>query len=241
MSKLQVMLEYQSKDIELRKILDKVDKSDDSVRVQKARLAFDKAKQAAVGSEEQAASVNGFFDKAIGYCGEMKPKVDELVAKLEKETDPKKADEIVAKLQAIRAKIVEIDKRASKERTSGDKSLEAFSEAQEKGKTAKAVHTDAKSKVEALRKGIAGETEGLEKIIAELAAKLDPKFVEAYKKLASEKKYPPLAELAGKSCRGCGMELSMSGLAGVSDSEYGKCDNCGRMVYQKAAEPKKKK
>jgi len=54
MSTLDTLLEYQKSDIELRKILDKIDRSDDNERLERAKSVFNKAKQTVSDSEEQA-------------------------------------------------------------------------------------------------------------------------------------------------------------------------------------------
>jgi len=232
MSKLNAMLDYQKHDIELRKIFKTISDSDDSKRQEKAKEAFDKAKNVVGESEVTAKTINSFYDKTMDFCKETEPKINELIKTLEKAKDSKEAEELTKKLLAIRSRIVDIDKRAGKDKTAGEHCLHDFTEAQAKGHKARTIYNEAKARVDASKKEYADQVDRLKALISKSEKQVDGEFLERYKVLASDKKFPPLVPVSGKSCGGCGMQMSISCLTAVEKQEYGKCDNCRRMVYK---------
>jgi len=232
MSKLNAMLDYQKNDIELRKIFKTISDSDDSKRQERAKEAFDKAKTVVGESEITAKTINGFYDKALNFCKETEPKIDELVKALEKAKDPKEEEEVIKKLFALRGRIVDIDKRAGKDKSAGEQCLFAYTDAQAKGHKARTIYNESKARVDASLKENSNQIDRLKALNAKLEKQVDSEFLERYKTLASDKKFPPLVPVSGKSCGGCGMQMSISCLTAVEKQDYGKCDNCRRMVYK---------
>ena len=233
MSKINAMLDYQKNDIELRKILKVINDSEDSKRQERAKEAFDIAKKTVNESEDTAKTINSFFDKSVNFGKEVQPQIEALASQLEKATDQKTADEIIQKLLAIRAKIVDVDKKAGKDKIAGESCLAGYAEAQSRGMRAREVHADAKAKVDAKKKENSVQIDVLTNQITKLEKQVDKVFLDRYKILASDKKFPPLVPISEKSCGGCGMQMSISCIATVEKEEYGKCDNCQRMVYKR--------
>ena len=75
------------------------------------------------------------------------------------------------------------------------------------------------------------EKEKIEKQLAELSKKIDPKILETYKKMRDDNKFPILVPLVNQSCGGCAMNVPNARYDILSKEGVLECENCHRIIY----------
>ena len=87
MENLDKLLEYQKIDIELRKVLDEVERSDDGKKLEQAKTEFNNAKNTVTETEKAAESIVSFYNNALAFMTESDKRIEEIAAKMESTED----------------------------------------------------------------------------------------------------------------------------------------------------------
>ena len=134
MENLEKLLEYQKIDIELRKVLDEIERSDDSKKLEQARTEFNNAKATVTETEKAAENIVTFYNNALSFFEECVKRIDELSEKIKTTDDLEKQREFVAQLEKVREKLYDLEKRLSERNDKTDKVILAYLDGQERGK-----------------------------------------------------------------------------------------------------------
>ncbi|MCH5161101.1 MAG: hypothetical protein J1G04_03630 [Clostridiales bacterium] len=238
MQNLKKLIDYQKKDIELRKLTAILNSDEALINMNKNKKAFDDAKQTLSDSEEQSGELIDMFAELEKYVDENEALLAEFEnAELGDETEEALAERL-KKLESVRAKFQNAEKKAHDINDKSGRICQTRNEAIKTGKIAKQKYADAKAKHSALVSSKADEMNKLKSDLEQLAKTLDKEFFEEYNKLAEEKKFPPVVMARGDekkglyNCGGCGLSLPQQGNALLNDNGWCRCDNCRRIIVR---------
>ena len=235
MQNLDKLLEYQRIDIELRKVLDEIERSDDGKKLEQARTEFNNAKSTVTETEKAAENIVSYYNTALAFLEEANKRIDEIAAKLEKTEDMDEQRALVSELEKIRDKMAEAERKLSERADKTDKVILAYLDGQERGKKIRTVYNNVKERLTKFK-------QAKEPKINELKAKLDairpaiPKdMMETYEKITSEHRYPAFVR-AIEADRNhfrcfCGLELSQKTQSELLDKGSCRCETCHRLIY----------
>lgn len=229
-----MLLDYQKKDIELRKLLNLLDRDAALAGMNKHKRDFNEAKQTIADCEQQASALLGSYSELQKYVDENEALLAELensdaVSEEELAQRVKKLDSLKSKFQSADKKMHDIDDKSKSVCTRRSDALKA-------GKAAQAEFGKAKEKHTALINSKAGEINRLKAELKKMQADLDHELFAEYEKLDKEGKFPAIviASVGEKkkmfNCGGCGLALSQNGNAQLNQHGSFRCDNCHRIV-----------
>lgn len=235
MENLDKLLEYQKIDIELRKVLDEVERSDDGKKLEQAKTEFNNAKNTVTETEKAAESIVSFYNNALAFMTESDKRIEEIAAKMESTEDLEEQRALAEELEKLSAKTAEIEKRLGERNDRTDKVILAYLDGQERGKKMRSVFNNIKERLNKFR-------QEKEPKINELKAKLDAirpaipaDIMEIYDKITAERKYPAFvqareAERNHYRCF-CGLELSQKTQSELLEKGNCRCETCRRLIY----------
>ena len=235
MENLDKLLEYQKIDIELRKVLDEIERSDDNKKMEQARTEFNNAKSTVTETEKAAESIVSYYNNALAFYDESGKKIDEIAKKMEETDDLEVQRELAAQLEKIRDKMLEIEKRISSSGERTEKVLLAYLDGQERGKKMRSVFNNVKERLIKFK-------QDKEPVISELKKKMDAirpsipsDVMNVYNTITSERRYPAFVkaietEKGNYRCF-CGLELSHKAKSELMDKGQCRCETCRRLIY----------
>lgn len=238
--KFDAVLKYQETNIKLRKIYDEIEKSDLGKSLERARAEFNNAKARVDECEKNAEVLVNLVNNGERLYEEGIKAFEEISAQLDgAETDEVRAT-CIARLDAIRKKLGEIEKKLSEVKPRADKTIKEYRAGQETGKRMRGEYAKAKEALEQLRKQKEPAIAQLKKTLADLKTQIDPKLMEQYNALVAEGKYVAFVEVAlpdkanaAVFCRGCGIELSQKLKSELADAGWCRCERCRRVNFVK--------
>lgn len=234
--KFQILLEYQKKDLELKKLNNMLDRDASRMSMMKYKKVFNDAKQALSDCETQAGELVEAYTELQRYIEE-----NEAVLALLENAESVSEEDLEArikKLDGLKSKFASADKKMRNIDEKSRSVCKTRSEAVKTGTTAKAQYADAKGKHDKLRSSKEGELKKLNEDLEAMRKELDPKLYAEYKKLVEENKFPPVVPAAGDekkgmfNCGGCGLGLPQQGNAALHDKGWCYCDNCHRIIVK---------
>lgn len=234
--KFQKLIDYQKKDISLRKLNNVIEHDASLADMNKNKRVFNDAKKTIKECETQASTLVDMYEDLQKYISDN----EELFNSLENldVNDEEELAERVKKLESLKSKFSSADKKVHDIDGRSKKLFQAHNDAVVNGKAAKNKYGDAKNKHDAL---VASKSDELEKLKSELASlrkELDGELFAEYKKLDEDGKFPPIAPASGDekkgmfNCGGCGLALPQSGNAALNDKGYCRCDSCRRIIVK---------
>jgi len=239
MANLKVMLDYQSADIELRKLLFELEKHPDYKKLSQAKLDFARAKETVASAETQAGAILAYYNGVQKEYDKLVAASKAIMATLEKlpENAEDKRKKETANLEKVRDEIYALEKSLNEKRAKSEKIISSYRAAQENGKKLKETYNAVKARIDVLSNDSEPKIKALKTKLVALEKSVDAALLKKYIGLANDKKLPPLAQAittdSGKtfSCSGCGLSLSQSAKAELLKSGLSSCDNCRRMIY----------
>lgn len=236
--KFDAILKYQETDIKLRKLYDEIEKSKLSVSLEHARAEFNGAKARVADSEKSAEALVNLVGNAERLYEEGVKAFEEISAKLDAAETEEERSACVSRLEAIRRKLAEIEKKLSEVKPRAEKTIKEYRAGQETGKRMREAYNKAKEALEQLKKEKQPDIDLLKKTLAALKADIDPALMEQYDALKAEGKYVAFVEavLPEKSgaavyCRGCGIELPQKLKSELFDNGKCRCEKCRRIIF----------
>lgn len=229
-----MMIAYQKKDIELRKLNSLIERDEALGLMNKYKRTFNDAKRIISECEQQAGSLLDMFAELQKYIEDNLAVLEELEStECESEEDlerrVKRLDGLKSKFQTADRKMHDIQERA---KTVCSRRTEAFAA----GKSAQQKFAEARDKHGKLVASKAEELTKLKTELAELRKSLDDNLFTEYTKLVEENKFPPIVPAMGDekknmyNCGGCGLDLPQKGNALLRDQGWCHCENCHRII-----------
>lgn len=236
--KFDAILQYQETDIKLRKIYDEIEKSKLNVSLENARAEFNNAKAKVADSEKAAEVLVNLVNNAERLYAEGIKAFEDIEAKLnDTESDEERA-ECLSKLENIRRKLGEIEKKLSEVKPRADRTIKDYRTGQETGKKMREEYNKAKEALETLKKSKEPAVDELKKKLNELSAHIEPAIMEQYNALKADGKYVAFVEALPRErgtvyCRGCGIELPQKLKSELNETGMCRCEKCRRIIYKK--------
>lgn len=228
------LIEYQKKDIELRKLNAVLERDDALVSMNKNKRAFNEAKQTLVECDQQASGL-------LEMYGELQKYIDDneaLLAELENGVGDSE-EELEARvkwLESLKSKFQSADKKMHDVDEKSKSVCKRRADALKSGKAAQQQHAAAREKHAALVNSKAAELNKLKAELEELRNSIDAQLFGEYKKLVEDNKFPPVVNASGDdkknmyNCGGCGLNLPQKGNAMLKENGYCRCENCRRII-----------
>lgn len=236
--KLDAILTYQETDLKLRRLHDEIEKSTANKRADEARQQFNAAKATVEECGRTAETLVAHVEKETKLYEEACESMQALRAEAET-ADEEQLPSVIGRLERLKNKLNELDKRVNDARTRADKALVAFKESNAKGKQAREEFVAAKERLDALKKAKEPEMAALKQKMAEVAKSVEPDVMAQYNELKNEGKVFAFVEAVpgehhSYACRGCGIGLSQTLKSELEDKGWCRCESCRRIVYKVA-------
>jgi len=254
---LKSLLQYQQLDIQLKKIMQEIEKSDDFQKIERAKKEFALAKKAVEDSEKNAAGLVEFFDKDKKYADVGQKKLDKLepllkktdaaegdsngaefkvsVSKAEKVKD-EDLEKIIAELSQFKKELADLEGKAQERKSKAEDTLKKYKEASEYGRKIKDIHAKVKGRHDEMLKVKQPEIDEIKKKLTAIKPTIEKNILAQYMAITGEGKYPAFVEVSlvdkTNSCRGCGIALSQTGSSNLSERGYTACESCRRVIYK---------
>ena len=232
--KFKVLLAYQKKDIELRKINLTLERDVSLAEMNKHKRAFNEAKQAISECEQAAGGLLEQFAALQKYIEDN----EALLAELENadETGEEELESRVRRLESLKSKFQTADKKMHDIDDKSKTVCKRRGDALKYGNAAKQKFGEARDKHNALVSSKADEIARLKAELDQMRLQLDKKLFEEYESLVNDNKFPPVVPAAASdkkdmfNCGGCGLSLPQNGNALLSTQGWCRCDNCRRII-----------
>ncbi|MDE7164230.1 MAG: hypothetical protein K2O04_02245 [Clostridiales bacterium] len=231
-----MLIAYQKKDIELRKLNNLIERDEALAVMNKYKRAFNDAKLAIAECEQQAGVLLDTFAELQRYIEDNEAALAELeVAECESEEE---LEQRVRRLESLKSKFQSADKKMHDIQEKAKAVCVRRSEALKSGKAAQQKFAEARDKHGKLVGSKAAELDKLKAELDELRKSLDEKLFAEYNKLVEENKFPPIVPAAGDdkknmfNCGGCGLNLPQKGNALLQDQGWCRCENCHRIIVR---------
>ncbi|MDE6029956.1 MAG: hypothetical protein K2F90_06550 [Clostridiales bacterium] len=230
-----MMIDYQKKDIELRKLNNLIERDEALAVMNKYKRAFNDAKRAIAECEQQAGVLLDTFAELQKYIEDN----EALLAELENSDGGESEAELerrVKRLESLKSKFQSADKKMHEIQDKAKTVCNRRAEALKTGKAAQQRFVEAREKHGKLINSKADELEKLKAELEQMRKAVNPKLFAEYAKLAEENKFPPIVQAVADdkknmfNCGGCGLNLSQKGNAALNDQGWFRCENCHRII-----------
>ena len=235
--KFDAILEDQQADLKLRKVYEEIDKSELGKSLERARNEFNNAKSRVADSEKAAEALVNMVNNAERLYADGVKAYEEIAAKLDGAESEDERATCIARLEAIRKKLSEIEKKLGEVKPRAEKTIKEYRAGQETGKRMRVEYGKAKEALEQLKKEKEPIIEQYKKTLAALKTSIDPALMEQYNALKAEGKPIAIVEAIipdkGNSavyCRGCGIELPQKLKSELLESGQCRCEKCRRII-----------
>ena len=232
------LLDYQKKDIELRKLTALINSDEALVGMNKNKKAFNDAKQTLADCEEQAGALMDMYAELEKYVVDNEALLTEFENGAPDGDSEEELAERVKRIESVKAKFQNAEKKARDIDEKSKGVCRTRNDAIKTGNIAKQNYADLKAKHGTLVSSKADEMNKLKSELDEMSKSLDSGLFEEYNKLVEEKKFPPVAIARGDekkgmfNCGGCGLGLPQQGNALLNDKGWCRCDNCRRILVR---------
>ena len=235
--KFDAILEYQQADLKLRKVYEEIDKSELGKSLERARNEFNNAKSRVADSEKAAEALVNMVNNAERLYADGVKAYEEIAAKLDGAESEDERANCIARLETIRKKLSEIEKKLGEVKPRAEKTIKEYRAGQETGKRMRVEYGKAKEALEQLKKEKEPIIEQYKKTLAALKTSIDPALMEQYNALKAEGKPIAIVEAIipdkGNSavyCRGCGIVLPQKLKSELLESGQCRCEKCRRII-----------
>lgn len=237
MKNLESLLEYQKVDIELRKILDEIDRSDDSKKMEQVRNEFNAAKTTVAETERAAENIITFYNNAVAFIEECSKRADEIAEKMNSTEDIEVQRELAAQLEKIREKLTETERKLNERSEKTDKVIKSYLEGQERGKKLRALFNALKERLAEFKRTKEPKINELKGKLEAIAKNIPPDIMQTYRAITAEHKYPAFVAAIDAGDKKhyrcfCGLTLSQKAQSELLDKGCCRCENCHRLVYK---------
>lgn len=235
-AKFNAMIDYQRKDIELRKINNVLDKDEALAGMNVNKRAFNEAKQTIAECEQLAGNLLDVYAELQKYIEDNEALLNELENGEAADEDDLSAR--VKKLESLKSKFQSADKKMHDIEEKSKAVCARRSDAIKSGNVAKQKYNDARDKHGKLVNSKSAEVNKLKTELAQMQKTLDPKLLAEYNQLVADNKFPPIVPAAGDekknmyNCGGCGLNLPQKGNAMLGEQGWFRCENCRRIIVK---------
>lgn len=237
MKDLNKILEYQKVDIELRKIYDKFEKSEDGKKMENAKNEFNAAKSKVIQCEQQAQALLETQEEFTTQRNALLKELENLILIVENNEDEENIESNIEQLEEMRKKLSDFEKKVNEVKARIENVISEYKDANETGRKQRQLFMSAKDKYDTLKAQYGDAISELTKKLESMAKAIEPQTLEMYKSITAEGKYPAFVEAYHDdddmySCRGCGIALSQKRKSELLEDGACRCETCRRIIYK---------
>lgn len=232
------ILEYQKIDIELKMIVDEINKSEDNRKLEQARTEFNAAKIQLNDAEKAAENIVTFYNNAVNYFEDNSKRIDDIEKAYEIEESEEKKEEMIQAIETIKEKFTDLEKKLAERKAKSDSVIKAYLEAKDKGTKLREIYSNIKNRIKTAVEAKTPKVNELKEKLAKLKPSIDKVVMSQYEALTADKKYPAFVPCTtpdnGKSysCGGCGLRLSQKENSELVEKGFCRCETCRRIIYK---------
>ncbi len=229
------LLQYQKEDYNLKQIEIKLSNSEERKKASSAKKIIEGYSETVKILEVKAANLVAESEKAkaeqeklIALSSELTNSIETIGDEGEASFLVKKADELIAKIKNVSARINDLANEMQKV-------IAEFASQKKAVKEAQATYNEYAPKYAELKKSVQEDKSQIEAKLEAIKKTVDPALMERYAKKRAGKMYPVLfgVETNSNVCGACNMGLPMAELNKLKNGEVIECEHCGRLLYQK--------
>ncbi len=230
----ETLLKYQEYDIKLKRLLDTIERSDASKRMEQARTEFNIAKKTVQEDEKEAEKVVAYYEKSAPQLQELEKNLDSIIKSSEGNDN---IAALIEQLEILKGKVIALEKKIIECKTSSEKILKSYQEANAIGHKMLSYFNSAKTIYNELIKASEPEISALKKKLKALEPLIEIETLKKYKEITKENKYPAFVEVrfidGTYSCGACGLQLSQKNTSTLNENGVCTCETCRRVIFKR--------
>lgn len=236
MLNVKTVLEYQSVDMELRKLEREVEQSEYAQAAKKAQDVFKDAKESVLKCDREAKAIVEYLNKAKSFYSKLYPKIEEQNAKLKSDDNENRdMDKFKSDLNELNDRFSKIEKDLAQLMKNADDQVVEYKNANKKGATARSEYQKNAESQKELKVAKGSAIDSLRLKLKGLESSLEPAILERYRALRHDYPQPSFAPFvpleAPNKCSGCRMEMSLGNINKLKEKGYIECESCRRIIY----------
>ena len=229
--KIEKILTYQKRDIELIKLQKGLDNNPDKKAYEKAELLAKQVQSRSNELEKEAGEIIKEYEALKKTYAENSKSANVITSKNLEEVDIPVLENMASVASNIQSNLSILEKKILQQAERVNAVLSEFNSTKKKYNTAKENYKLHKVKYEEHASTILPKIEEIKKELTNLEKDIDPTALEKYKK--RREKQPVFVPLLDKSCGGCQTEMPLASLEKLKTQGYLDCEYCGRIIYNK--------
>lgn len=232
---IQVLLNYQNKDLELSKIESEVRSSEEFKNLSESKKAVDSEKEKIMSLTQTAQNILDSYNEKKQQLEDLASDLDAFEIAIKNAKDSSDIERYINEISSISKEIDEVEAILNKQAPTIEKIEGDFAASLKRGQEAAGQYKQAQDSYTALMSGKKPEVEAIQKELAQLRAQLPENAVTLYDSLKKQGKNPPVvrARKCPTNCPRCRVELSAEARTKLSNiGDFSECPNpnCGRIL-----------
>lgn len=230
--KVEKILEYQELDKELYNIQKQEKLNENKVKAKEFYQSYTQSKESCAEFEKKAEALLADIEKIKKQYQQQEDKLNEFMGKnLES-----MAKEEISKINQLKDKlsqnIVILEKNLSALASKMNAILSGHNRAYKTLTESKQEYEKCKQAYDEDVKAYEKEKEEFSKKLQVLEKDIEPKIMEAYKKVRNNNLFPVVVPLSGSMCGRCRVELPFANIEKLNEQGTIICEHCGRIIYK---------
>ncbi len=234
--KLEKLLEYQIKDIELKKIKDELERDPNNERQNKAKAEFYAARAKSVEIDGLSEKIVSFATKADAYYANVSTKIKDL-AEAMKSDDESVVKDAVSQIEKTLKDLTDLQDKIKVRVEKANEVINSYKDTQSRGEKLRNIYKKAKADFEITQEEKKPKIDELTNLLAKMSKDVDAELFKTYVSITKDGTYPAFVEAREDdrkhySCH-CGLSLSQEAENELKTNGFCKCENCRRVIYKK--------
>ncbi|MBQ3494118.1 MAG: hypothetical protein IJA69_01745 [Clostridia bacterium] len=229
--KIENILAYQKKDIELIKLQKSLDNNADKKAFEKQESLAKQLQSRSSELEKEAGDIIKEIENLKKSYAENSNSANVITSKNLEEVDNSVLDNMSSVASNISSNLNILEKKILQQAERVNAVLGEFNDTKKKYNDAKESHKFHKAKFEEFASQINPKIEEIQKELKALEKDIDETALQKYQK--RREKQPVFVPLLDKSCGGCQTEMPLASLEKLKTQGYLDCEYCGRIIYNK--------
>lgn len=231
--KMENMLKYQEIDGQIKKIVYKLNHSEECVRGKKLGLFLKESEEKLKKMDRRAEELTALIQKLKAAYQQSIKDFDDMEKGVEQAIDKEELNYLSKKLNEVQKSLSSIEKDINGAVKEMEDISRRYDDLRGKVPSAKAQYKECRGKFDEMKKQVEPEVSALKAQLQALEKEIEPKVLENYQKLRSQNIYPVIVPLVGgNKCGGCQMEVSIGATGKLDSSGFVVCENCQRLIYK---------
>lgn len=230
--KLDKILSYQEKDMELRKLEQIIEQSKDFSIAEQAKTKFLNFGNVAKITEKNAMVIYNNYQELEKYITVNAQKIDELEQIITKDLSDENLNKVYEQIKKLQSNLNNIERELVKFPQKIEEITHKNEEARKQGASLRHIFNEAKGRFDALKNETQPKINEYKAKLNEYAKGIEKDLLQKYVALRKDKVIPAFVKVYdGNRCGGCRMEQSMASIAKLKEKGMIECESCRRIIY----------